>query len=110
MGVRTRSPRSCRTWRRNSRPTSPARSSRSTAASCPRVRSVPERGEEERMTGNVAIITGAAGGIGEATAAALGRRGCRLVLADLNIDGAHAVAKRLQDQGFDASPAKVDVG
>ena len=62
------------------------------------------------MNGNVAIITGAAGGIGEATAAAFARRGCRLVLADLNVAGAQAVAKRLQDQGFDASPAEVDVG
>ena len=62
------------------------------------------------MKGNVAIITGAAGGIGEATAVALGRRGCRLVLADLNVAGAQAVAKRMQDQGFDAFPAEVDVG
>ena len=62
------------------------------------------------MNGNIAIITGAAGGIGEATADALARRGCRLVLADLNVAGAQAVAKRLQDQGFDASPAEVDVG
>ena len=62
------------------------------------------------MSGNVAIITGAAGGIGEATAAALGRRGCRLVLADLNLDGADAVARRLRDQGLDASPVRVDVG
>ena len=62
------------------------------------------------MQGNVAIITGAAGGIGEATAAALARRGCRLVLADLNASGAQAAATRLHDQGFDASPAEVDVG
>jgi 3-oxoacyl-[acyl-carrier protein] reductase len=62
------------------------------------------------MNGDVAVITGAAGGIGEATAVALGRRGCRLVLADLNVAGAQAVAKRMQDQGFDASPAEVDVG
>ena len=62
------------------------------------------------MNGNVAIITGAAGGIGEATAAALARRGCHPVLADLNVAGAQAVAKRLQDQGFDASSVEVDVG
>jgi len=62
------------------------------------------------MNGTIAIITGAAGGIGEATAGALARRGCRLVLADLNVAGAQAVAKRLQEQGFDSSPAEVDVG
>jgi len=62
------------------------------------------------MNGNIAIVTGAAGGIGEATAAALARRGSHVVLADLNVAGAQAVAKRLQDQGFDASPAQVDVG
>jgi 3-oxoacyl-[acyl-carrier protein] reductase len=62
------------------------------------------------MNGNVAVVTGAAGGIGEATAVALGRRGCRLVLADLNAAGAQAVAQRMHDQGFDAVPAEVDVG
>jgi len=62
------------------------------------------------MNGTIAIITGAAGGIGEATAGALAQRGCRLVLADLNVAGAQAVAKRLQEQGFDSSPAEVDVG
>lgn len=61
------------------------------------------------MKGNVALVTGAAGGIGEATAIALARRGCRLVLADLNVAGAQAVAQRLRDQGFEAEPAEVDV-
>jgi len=42
--------------------------------------------------GDVAVITGAANGIGRATALALAKKGCSLVLGDLNEDRATAVA------------------
>jgi NAD(P)-dependent dehydrogenase (short-subunit alcohol dehydrogenase family) len=40
-----------------------------------------------RLEGKVAIITGAAGGFGRATAAAFTREGARFAIADLNQDG-----------------------
>lgn len=50
-------------------------------------------GEARRvLTGKVAIVTGAAGGIGSAAAAALAREGARLVLVDRDGAGLEAVA------------------
>lgn len=43
----------------------------------------------------VAIVTGAAQGIGQAYAQALAREGASVVVADINADGAAAVASRL---------------
>jgi NAD(P)-dependent dehydrogenase (short-subunit alcohol dehydrogenase family) len=57
----------------------------------------------------VAIVTGSAGGIGAATAFALGRRGFRLVVADRNGDAAGVMASRLSAEGFDALSVRVDV-
>ena len=63
------------------------------------------------MTGEnkVAIVTGAAGGIGEATARALAKKGMRVVIADLRADAADATAKRLQSEGADALPIEVNI-
>jgi len=58
---------------------------------------------------NVAIVTGAAGGIGEATARALAQRGMRVVIADLRAASAQETAKRLQTEGFDALAVEVDI-
>jgi 3-oxoacyl-[acyl-carrier protein] reductase len=57
----------------------------------------------------VAIVTGSAGGIGEATAEALARAGHRVVIADLREDAATRVATKLRELGFDAMPMGVDV-
>ncbi len=40
-----------------------------------------------RLEGRVAVVTGAASGIGRATSALLARKGCHLALVDLNEDG-----------------------
>ena len=40
-----------------------------------------------RLLGKSAVITGAAAGIGRATAELFAREGARLVLADINVDG-----------------------
>ncbi|RVX71485.1 hypothetical protein B0A52_05057 [Exophiala mesophila] len=45
------------------------------------------------MTERVALITGASGGIGEATAHKLASRGISIVLVDMNEERGHAVAK-----------------
>jgi rhamnulose-1-phosphate aldolase/alcohol dehydrogenase len=49
------------------------------------------------LTGRIAIITGAASGIGRASARLLAARGAHVVVADLNDDGAHAVADEIVD-------------
>ncbi len=57
----------------------------------------------------VAVVTGGASGIGEASAIALAARGYRIAIADLREDAAVAAAQRLKDQGFDTMPVAVDV-
>ncbi len=48
-----------------------------------------------RLQGKVVLITGAAGGLGEAFARAAAREGARLVLTDLDPEGIHAYADSL---------------
>ena len=57
----------------------------------------------------VAIVTGSAGGIGEATARAIAQRGARVAVADLSEAGAEEAAKRLQAEGLTAAPVTVDI-
>jgi rhamnulose-1-phosphate aldolase/alcohol dehydrogenase len=52
----------------------------------------PAHGE---LSGRVAVITGGASGIGRATARTLAARGAHVVVADLNVEGAQAVADEL---------------
>jgi 3-oxoacyl-[acyl-carrier protein] reductase len=57
----------------------------------------------------VAIITGGAGAIGSATAVALGLRGVRVLIADVNRDAAETIAGRVQGCAVEAdlsSPAQ----
>lgn len=53
-----------------------------------------------RLKGKTAVVTGGAGGVGRATALAFAREGARVVVADLDGDGAAAVA----DEAMEASP------
>jgi NAD(P)-dependent dehydrogenase (short-subunit alcohol dehydrogenase family) len=53
------------------------------------------------------IITGGAGGIGKATAEAFAREGAHAVIADLNGEGAEAVAKAIRDGGGPEAIASV---
>lgn len=57
----------------------------------------------------VAVVTGGAGGIGGETARALGRRGFKVVLADLDGGAAAARAEHLRADGVDAMSVGVDV-
>ena len=61
------------------------------------------------LTDKVAVITGAASGIGRATAFALGTRGARVVVADINIEGAASVAEEINATGGRAAAVQCDV-
>jgi len=66
----------------------------------------------QNFSGKVAVITGTANsqGIGYATARRLAREGCRVVLADLDGDGAEARAEELRTTGADAVAVTADMG
>jgi NAD(P)-dependent dehydrogenase (short-subunit alcohol dehydrogenase family) len=51
-----------------------------------------------RVEGKIALITGGAQGLGEATARMLVREGCRVVITDVNEKGAQAVAASINAQ------------
>jgi NAD(P)-dependent dehydrogenase (short-subunit alcohol dehydrogenase family) len=57
----------------------------------------------------IAIVTGAAGGIGSATALLLGARGASVVLADINVEAAERVARLVQKQGGSAMALRLDL-
>jgi NAD(P)-dependent dehydrogenase (short-subunit alcohol dehydrogenase family) len=59
--------------------------------------------------GAVAVVTGGASGIGRALGEALAGRGARVVLADLQVDLAQAVAARIRESGGHATAAPLDV-
>src|SRR5438045_5507812 len=48
-----------------------------------------------RVEGKIALVTGAAQGLGEATARMLAREGARVVITDINVDGASKLARAL---------------
>lgn len=62
-----------------------------------------------RFEGKVAVVTGAAQGIGEAYARALAGDGARVLVADLNAAAGEAVAKEIAASGGEAAFAEVDV-
>lgn len=62
-----------------------------------------------RLQGKVAIITGAAGGIGRATALGFAREGASIVVTDIDRDGAQAVADAIGAAGGRAVAMAHDV-
>lgn len=57
----------------------------------------------------VALVTGAAQGIGAAVARELGGRGAHLALVDINTEGVRALAADLAREGLSATPYPVDL-
>ncbi len=61
------------------------------------------------LQGKGVVITGAASGIGEALALAAGKRGAKLLLADINADRLHALRTTLRAQNVEVSVMRTDV-
>lgn len=62
-----------------------------------------------RLQDKVALITGAASGMGKAEALKFAEEGAKVVVADLNESGAAEVVKNIKDHGGEALAIKVDV-
>ena len=63
-----------------------------------------------RVAGKAAIVTGAASGIGEATARLLAREGASVCVADVDADRGRQVAESIADDGGTAVFVRADVG
>ena len=61
------------------------------------------------ISGTVAVVTGGASGIGFGIAAALSRRGAKVVLADIEAERALAAAETLRGEGLEATSCYLDV-
>lgn len=62
-----------------------------------------------RLQNKVAIITGAASGMGQGEALRFAKEGAKVVVADLNLEGAQAVAQEIKDMGGEAIAIQVNV-
>ncbi len=62
-----------------------------------------------RLQGKVALVTGAARGIGLATAERLAKDGAAVMLSDVDAERGEAEAQRLRSEGFDTAFRRCDV-
>lgn len=62
-----------------------------------------------RVSGKVALVTGAALGIGKATAVLLAREGAKVVVSDINAEEGQATVRFIEEQGGEAIFVQQDV-
>jgi len=62
-----------------------------------------------QLTGNVALVTGGASGIGRATALTFARKGAKLIIADMHEDGGQQTVHMITEQGGEAIFVQTDV-
>jgi 3-hydroxybutyrate dehydrogenase len=62
-----------------------------------------------KLKNKVAVVTGAASGIGHEIAKLYAKEGAKIVIADLNIDGANQAAQAIKDQGGEAMGVAMNV-
>lgn len=62
-----------------------------------------------RLKGKVAVVTGAASGMGRATAEVFAKQGAKVIVADINLADAERVAVGILKNGGEATAVKADV-
>jgi len=62
-----------------------------------------------RLDGQMALVAGAASGIGRASALGLGRAGAKVVCADIDPDGAERVAAEIRAEGLQAEAVALNI-
>jgi NAD(P)-dependent dehydrogenase (short-subunit alcohol dehydrogenase family) len=61
------------------------------------------------MTGKVVVITGGGSGIGRATAPAFAKKGAKVVIGDVDVEGAENIVATINKAGGEADFLQVDV-
>ncbi|MEM2135230.1 MAG: SDR family NAD(P)-dependent oxidoreductase [Candidatus Freyarchaeota archaeon] len=64
---------------------------------------------EKRLEGRVALVTGAASGIGRAIALRFAREGAKVSVVDINVEGAKKVVEEIKEFGGEAIAVQCDV-